>query len=64
MRIYRNKKDHIHLHMIISLKYIISKVVKTIKINTSKALKQKITFLHTVFCDNIKYIGKCYSILQ
>jgi len=33
--------DHVHLHMIIPPKYAVSKVVETIKKNTSRSLREK-----------------------
>jgi putative transposase len=41
--------DHMHLHMVIPPKYAVSKVVETIKSNTSTALKQKFDFLKKVY---------------
>jgi len=38
------KKDHIHLYMVIPPKYAVSKVVETLKSNTSKRLKIKFAF--------------------
>ena len=46
------KNDHIHLYMIIPPKYAVSKVVETIKTNTSKALKIKFAFLKKVYWDD------------
>jgi REP element-mobilizing transposase RayT len=40
--------DHVHLYMVIPPKYAVSKVVETIKSNTSKALKIKFAFLEKV----------------
>jgi len=46
-------KDHIHIQMIIPPKYSVSKVVETIKSNTSKNLKNKFSkFLKKVYWDN------------
>jgi len=44
--------DHIHLYLIIHPKYAVSKVVETIKSNTSKALKIKFAFLKRVYWDD------------
>jgi len=44
------KKDHVHLYMVIPPKYTVSKVVETIKKNTSRSLSIKFAFLK-------KYIG-------
>ena len=44
--------DHIYLYMLIPPKYVVSKVVETIKSNTSKALKIKFVFLKKVYWDD------------
>ena len=44
-------KDHVHLHMIIPPKYSVSKVVETIKKNTSRHLSEKFEFLSKVYWD-------------
>ncbi len=44
--------DHIHLYMLIPPKYAVSKVVETIKSNSSRALKLKFAFLQKVNWDN------------
>jgi putative transposase len=45
-------KDHVHVHMIIPPKYSVSRVVETIKKNTSRALRQKFShFLKKVYWD-------------
>ena len=44
------KKDHVHLYRVIPPKYVVSKVVETIKKNTSRSLSRKFAFLK-------KYIG-------
>ena len=44
--------DHIHLYMLIPPKYAASKVVETIKSNTSKALKTKFAFLKKVYWND------------
>lgn len=45
--------DHIHLHMIIPLKYAISKVVETMKSITSARLKEKFShFLSQIYWDH------------
>lgn len=43
------KKDHVHLYMVIPLKYAVSKVVEIIKKNTSRSLSRKFAFLEKVF---------------
>lgn len=43
--------DHVHLHMIIPPKYSVSKVVETIKSNTSRTLSEKFKFLEQVYWD-------------
>jgi len=45
------KKDHVHLYMVISPKYTVSKVVETIKKNTSGSLSRKFAFLKKVYRD-------------
>ena len=45
------KQDHVHLYMIILPKYAVSKVVETLKFNTSKRLKIKFAFLKKVYWD-------------
>lgn len=44
--------DHVHLHMVIPPKYAVSKVVETIKKNTSRSLRQKFKFLEKVYWDD------------
>lgn len=44
--------DHLHLHMVIPPKYVVSKVVDTIKSNTSRALSLKFRFLEKVYWDH------------
>ena len=43
------EKDHIHLYMVIPPKYAVSKVVETIKKNTSRSLSRKFAFFKKVF---------------
>ena len=45
------KKDHVHLYMVIPPKYAVSKVVETIKSNTSRSLSRKFTFLKKIYWD-------------
>ena len=52
------KKDHIHLYMVIPPKYAVSKVVETIKKNTSRSLSRKSTFLKKVYCYKQGIWGK------
>jgi len=54
--------DHIHLYMLIPLKYAVSKVVETIKTNTSKALKIKFAFLKKVYWDDKGIWAKGYFV--
>jgi len=56
------KKDHVHLYMVIPLKYAMSKVVETIKSNTSKALRIKFAFLKKVYWDRKGIWGKGYFV--
>ncbi len=56
------ESDHIHLHMIIPPKYSVSDVVETIKKNTSKALKEKFSFLKKVYWDRKGIWGKGYFV--
>jgi len=44
--------DYVHLYMIITSKYAVSKVMKTIKSNITKALKINIAFLKKVYWDD------------
>ena len=45
-------EDHIHIHMIIPPKYSVSKVVETLKKNTSRLLREKFShFLDKVYWD-------------
>ncbi len=41
--------DHIHLYMVISPKYAVSKVEETVKSNTNKALKIRFAFLEKAY---------------
>ena len=43
--------DHVHLHMVIPPRYAVSKVVETLKSNTSRALVEKFGFLRKVYWD-------------
>jgi len=45
------KQDHVHLYLVIPPKYAVSKVVETLKSNTSKGLKIKFAFLKKVYWD-------------
>ena len=56
------KKDHIHLYMAIPPKYAVSKVVETIKKNTSKSLSRKFAFLKKVYCDRKDLWRKGYFV--
>ena len=54
--------DHVHLYMVIPPKYAVSKVVETIKSNTSKALKIKFAFLEKVYWDDRGIWAKGYFV--
>ena len=54
------KNDHIHLIMMIPPKYAISKVVETIKRNTSRSPSRKFAFLKKVYWDSKGIWGKGY----
>jgi len=55
--------DHVHLHMIIPPKYSVSKVVETIKKNTSKSLRKKFShFLDKVYWDEGGIWSKGYFV--
>jgi putative transposase len=56
------KNNHIYLYMIIPLKYAVSKVVETIKTNTSKALRLKFAFLKKIYWDRKGIWGKVYFV--
>ena len=43
--------DHVHLHMVIPPKYAVSKVVETLKKNTSRHISEKFRFLKEVYWD-------------
>jgi putative transposase len=56
-------KDHIHIQIIFPPKYSISKVVETIKSNTSRVLKLKFkSFLSKVYWDNKGIWGTGYFV--
>jgi putative transposase len=42
-------RAHVHLHMVIPPKYAVSRVVNRIKMNTSRQMKQKFSFLEKVY---------------
>ena len=42
-------KDHVYLHMMIPPKYAVSEIVGQIKVNTSKGLRVKFSFLEEVY---------------
>ena len=56
------KKDHVHLYMVIPPKYAVSKVVETIKKNTSRSLSIKFAFLKKVYWDRKGIWGKGYFV--
>ena len=41
--------DHVHLHMVIPPKYAVSDIVRMLKCNTAKRLKEKFSFLEKVY---------------
>ena len=41
--------DHVHLHMIIPPKYAVSDIVRMMKCNTSRRMKEKFSFLGQVY---------------
>lgn len=43
--------DHVHLYMVIPPKYAVSKVVETIKKNTSRHLRKRFEFLDKLYWD-------------
>ena len=56
------KKDHVHLYRVIPPKYVVSKVVETIKKNTSRSLSRKFVFLKKVYWDRKGIWGKVYFV--
>jgi putative transposase len=42
-------RDHVHLNMVIPPKYAVSQVVNRIKVNTSRQMEQKFSFLEKVY---------------
>ena len=44
-------EDHVHIHMVIPPKYAVSKVIETLKKNTSRHLSLKFRFLSQVYWD-------------
>ncbi|MBN2396679.1 MAG: IS200/IS605 family transposase [Candidatus Atribacteria bacterium] len=56
------KKDYVHLYMVIPPKYAVSKVVETIKKNTSRSLSRKFAFLKKVYWDKKGIWGKGYFV--
>jgi putative transposase len=56
------KQDHVHLYIIIPLKYTISKVVEIIKKNTGKSLIIKFNFSKKVYWDKKGIWGKGYFV--
>ncbi len=54
--------DHIHLHMVIPPRYAVSKVVETLKTNTSRALKERFRFLNKVYWDGRGMWSKGYFV--
>lgn len=51
-----------HVHMVVPPKYSVSKVVETIKKNTSKSLNEKFRFLKKVDWDRKGVWGKGYFV--
>jgi len=56
------KKDHDHLYMVIPPKYAVSKIVETIKKNTSRSLSMKFAFLKKVYWDKKGIWSKGYFV--
>jgi len=56
------KQDHIHLYRVIPPKQAVSKVVETIKKNTSRSLSRKFVFLKKVYWDRKNVWGKEYFV--
>jgi len=56
------KKDHVHLYIVIPPKYVVSKVVKTIKKNSSRSLSRKFAFLKKVYWNNKGIWAKGYFV--
>jgi putative transposase len=56
------KQDHVHLYMVIPPKYTVSKVVETIKKNTSRSLSRKFVFFKKVYWDRKGVWGKGYFV--
>ena len=54
--------DHVHLHMVIPPKYAVSKVVETIKKNTSRRIREKFKFLEEVYWDGGGIWSKGYFV--
>ena len=54
--------DHVHLHLVIPPKYAVSKVVETLKKNTSRHLRKKFTFLQQVYWDGKGIWGRGYFV--
>jgi len=55
------KKDHIHLYMVIYLKYTVSKVAGTIK-NTRRFLSRRFAFLKKAYWDRKGIQGEGYFV--
>lgn len=56
------KKDHVHLYMVIPPKYAASKVVETIKKNTSRSLSRKFAFLKKAYWERKGIWGRGYFV--
>jgi len=56
------KNDHIHLYMVLPQKYAVSKVVETIKKNTSGSLSRKFAFLKKIYWYRKGIWGKGYFV--
>jgi len=54
--------DHVHLYIVIPLKYSVSNVVETIKKNMRKSLREKFDFLKKVYWDGKGIWGKGYFV--
>jgi len=59
----RIKEEHVHLYMVIPLKYaVLSKVVETIKNNTNRSLNREFAFLKKACWDRKGIWSKAYFV--
>jgi putative transposase len=54
--------DHVHIHMVIPPKYAVSKVIETIKRNTSRHLFLKFRFLKQVYWNEQRVWSKGFFV--